>query len=174
MKKEVWKDIKNYEGLYQVSNLGRIKSLKHGKERILKSFKEANGYLKICLCNNNVKKTFSIHKLVANTFLDNPKNHPVINHINGNKSDNRIINLEFCTYSYNSKQAYELGLLKRKYGKENPCAKKVCQYDKKGNFIKKWDSIIEASQKLGINHSHISECCGGKYKTTGGYVWRYY
>lgn len=128
---EEWKDIKDYKGKYQISNLGRIKSLRRKvvqsnsyeyviKEKILKQSKNTNGYLSITL-NNNGKKRFSVHRLVGTHFLNNPENKEQINHINGVKTDNRIGNLEWVTKSENQIHAYKSGLafVKKKFSKKD-------------------------------------------------------
>lgn len=128
---EVWKPIKNYEGLYEVSNFGRVKSMprlkiNHGgkqltKEKILKGNDFNKGYLKVPLTDNNhVRKYFLIHRLVAEAFIinDNPKEKTDVNHIDGNKKNNCVNNLEWCTRSYNLHHAYENGL--------RPTVKELC------------------------------------------------
>jgi hypothetical protein len=110
---EVWKDIKGYEGLYQVSNLGRVKSLCYyggKKEKIIKGGVNPQGYIIIGLNKNNKRTSYTEHRLVALAFLDNPNNYPVINHKNGIKTDNRVENLEWCTYQQNTIHAFETGL----------------------------------------------------------------
>jgi len=108
LENEIWRDIKGYEGLYQVSNLGRVKSLgrQHGflykQDRIMKPFKTKFNYYKINLYKNGVKKNFFIHRLVALAFIPNPNNYPVINHKDENPSNNYVDNLEWCTVKYNS------------------------------------------------------------------------
>ena len=176
---ETWKDIPKYEGLYQVSNLGNVKSLERPvndnggikiiKERILKKQKHYHGYLYVVL--NNKKKY--IHRLVAQTFLDNPNNYKEINHKDGNKQNNVYSNLEWCTRSQNVKHSYRLGLLKSRIGKNNNQSKQVLQYNLNGNFIKEWESIKEASRFLKINDSSISACCKHKQNKAGNYIWRY-
>ena len=96
MKIEVWKDVFGYEGLYQVSNLGRVKSLKYGKERILKPLKDGGGYIFVHLCKNGERKMYKIHRLVAFTFLTNPQNLSDVNHKDEDKTNNSVQNLEFC------------------------------------------------------------------------------
>ena len=185
---EVWKDIEGFEGLYQVSNLGRIKSLpkKNGcciqkNEKIMKQFDNKNGYLCLSLSKNNKWKTYVVHQLVANAFLDRNNfksmnyenkekiniNKLDINHKNENKKDNRVENLEYCTRSYNNCYRNKIKIITDKI------SKKVNQYDLQGNFIKMWKSTREVERTLGINHTSISFCCNGKYKKAGGYIWKY-
>lgn len=185
---EIWKDIKGYEG-YQVSNLGRVKSLNYrrqkGYEKILTPREDNNGYFRVELSNNAVKgRNYAIHRLVALAFIPNPENKPQVNHINGIKSDNRVENLEWCTKSENTKHAWENDLIKNtlkrkqhgknlghKYGGYNK--KEVVQYDLNGKIIKKWNSIAEVEKILSIDHRNISACCLGKQKTAGGYIWKH-
>ena len=169
--KEVWKDIKGYEGLYQVSNMGKIKSLKfsHGnKEKILKGNKEKFGYLVVTLYKNKGRKNFKIHRLVAETFIPNPKNLPQVNHIDGNKQNNRIDNLEWCTAKENTNHAHKTGL-----ANNDNLKIKVKQYDLNGNFIREWDSITDIEKSLNIDKSSVVKVCRHKRNQAGGYVWDY-
>ena len=118
---EIWKDIQGYEGLYQVSNIGNIKSLDRTvgenrtpylkKGRILKAWKY-NGYLCVNLCGEGKNVKLKVHRIVAETFIDNPKNKKEVNHINGNKTDNRVENLEWCSHKENIQHAFRTGLRK--------------------------------------------------------------
>lgn len=171
MDKELWKDIPNYEGLYQVSNLGNVKSLK--KE--LKKRQHRNGYLCVVLYKNKKAKEILIHRLVAMTFLNNKNNYECINHINGIKTDNRADNLEWCTYSHNTKEAYRNGLLKANYevlrNNSKKLSTRVLQLDKNTKeVIKEWDSMKQAETTLNIK-THINEVISGKRKSAGGYLW---
>ena len=192
---EIWKNIKGYEKLYQISNYGRIKSkekyVKTGiknsvkvkrKEKILKNQINKNGYNYIFLSNEGKKKHMLIHRLVAEAFIPNPENKPQVNHIDGNKSNNYVDNLEWCTASENEIHAYKF-LNKRKnngnkgkLGKENAKAKIVLQINKYTNkILNKYYGISEAERVTGISNQQISKCCLKRkgYYTAGGYVWRY-
>jgi hypothetical protein len=189
--KEIWKDIKGYEGLYQVSNLGKVKSLnryitnKNNKQQYyngkMLSGNIRHGYLKLTLSKDNIQKTIPIHILVAKTFIPNPENKPEVNHIDGNKSNNCVNNLEWCTRSENELHAYRNGLAKSslkqkeavaKYAKEN-YSKKVLQYNLNGDFIKEWNSMHDVWRELGIRPSYICRCCKGLRNHTFGYIWKY-
>lgn len=180
MNKEIWKDIREYEGLYQVSNLGRVKSLtrtikrnKMGdfiKNGIIMNTTEHKGYISIILSKNGVSKRYKVHRLVAQEFIPNPNNYPEVNHKNEIKTDNRVENLEWCSHLYNMR--YGTWKTRRKENFDySHCYKKVNQYDMKDNFIKSWENISLAEKELNINH--ISDCCNGKRKTAGGYKWKH-
>lgn len=109
---EVFKDIKGYEGLYQVSNLGNVKSFNHGSPKILKVGKSTSGYFQVYLCKNKIKTQSQIHRLVALAFIENPNNKKDVNHINGIKTDNILTNLEWNTRAENIRHAYNIGLIK--------------------------------------------------------------
>jgi hypothetical protein len=115
--KEIWKDIPNYESEYQVSNLGRVKSLKFGKEKVLNSNLISNGYCNVKLCKDGEKKDHTIHRLIMIAFVGESK--LTVNHINGIKTDNRLENLEYCTQSENIQHAFENGLIKVSKGEKN-------------------------------------------------------
>lgn len=117
---EIWKDIPNYEGLYQASNLGRIKSIRYfnhvnnqiyPREKILKPILNEKGYCRVDLSKSGESKRHRVHRLVAKTFLPNPYNLLEVNHIDGNKQNNNVNNLEWCSHSYNMKEACKLGLV---------------------------------------------------------------
>ena len=162
---EIWKDCKGYDGKYQISNKGRIWSV--SSNRVL-SLNERSGYLGTILIKPNGKRQNEhCHRLVALAFLDNPNNLPQVNHIDENKHNNNVENLEWCSSYYNMTygEAFKIAAEKRK--------KVLNQYDKKGNFIKQWESLKEASETLGISKGNISECCNGKRNFAGGYAWSY-
>lgn len=170
---EVWKDIKGFEGIYQVSNYGRIKSIvKYNK--LMKSALDKSGYLKICLTDFKHKKhTFKVHRLVAENFLENEIGKEQVNHIDGNKKNNKVENLEWCTQSENMQHAFKNNLIFRGKGKESHRAKAVNQYSLDGRFIRRWDCIAEARKELKFKSDNITSCCKGNRKTSNGYKWKY-
>lgn len=161
MNKEIWKDVKEYEGLYQVSNLGNVRN---SKKNIL--YKSLTSYYGVKLCKNNIKKFKIIHRLVAEAFIPNPNKLEEVNHKDGNKLNNNVENLEWCTKSENMIHAY-----KNKLAKPTRISP-VIQYDLQGNLIKKYNSIKEARLQ-NKKCSKISDCCIGNRKTAGGFVWKY-
>lgn len=183
---EIWKDIPNFEGFYQASNLGKIRSLSrmvkghHNSKssmtgRVLKPKISKWGYRQVTLSVYGKHHFKRVCRLIASTFLENKQNKPCVNHIDGNKINDSIVNLEWNTYSENMKHASATGLLHNVglRGKDNKCSKSVIQYDRNGIYIKKWGSIREAGFCLSICPSSISKVCKGKYKTIGGFKWGY-
>jgi len=181
MQNEIWKPLKNYEDLYEVSNFGNIKGLPKGhvlhhgsaflsKEKILKPSVRC-GYSIIVLYKNKTRKTFSVHRLIANAFLNNENNKEQVNHINGKRSDNRIENLEWCTRSENIIHSYKVlkrpasNYLKVKNKKE------VCQISLDGFIINDFSSIAKAAIETGISRHHIALNFKGKRKSAGGFLW---
>lgn len=153
---EIWKEVIGYEGLYQVSNFGRIKKRNH----IFKQYKDRVGYLNVVLTKNQIRKTKKVHRLVAEAFIENKENLPIINHKDGNKKNNSIDNLEWVTYKENSIHAVKTGLIKTK-----PV---ICI-----ETNKKYNSVKEASIDVGAFDGHISKVCKGIRNTAGGYHWKY-
>ena len=169
---EEWKDIEGYEGLYQISSEGRVKSLNYnhtGKDKILNGSKNKYGYLKVCLYKEGKKKTHTIHRLVTIAFIPNPNNFPEINHIDEDKTNNRVENLEYCDRKYN----INYGNRNEKMAKS--LSKPILQFSLDGKFIRKWDSGMQVQKDLGFDNSNITKCCKGRknYKSVGGFIWGY-
>ena len=167
-KVEEWKDIKGYEGRYQISSFGRVKSLNyHGEhiERILKPEITPKGYLRIDLRKNGKKGKYLIHRLVAINFIENPNNYPQVNHKDEDKTNNKVENLEWCNNSYNC----NYGTFREKVSKSSKRKREIICI----TTGKKFNSLIEAEKEYNIKYQNISECCRGKRKTAGGYRWKY-
>ena len=184
---EIWKNIEGYPN-YQVSNMGRIKRLSTGyyrrTEKILKPQLQNNGYLHIKLSQKDKTKCILVHRLVAQVFIPNPNNLPQVNHINEDKTDNRVENLEWCTQKYNIN--YGNGISKRvKTNKENGTYKKIgeinskirsksiLQFSKDNSFIRRWDCIMDVQRELGYDNKQICSCLKNRQKTAKGFKWVY-
>ena len=159
---EIWKDVKGYEGLYQISSYGQVYSIK--RKRILKPINSHHGYKRIRLYTNSQNwKTFALHRLVAINFIPNPNNYPEVNHKDENHSNNNIDNLEWCTRNYNINYGTRI---ERTYVP-------VVMLTLKNEIIKEFRNQVEASKETHIRQGSISNCCRGFAKTAGGYKWRY-
>lgn len=174
MTKEVWRDIDGYEGLYQVSNMGRVKSLERKnsygrtvKERILKPAPTKNGYLIVSLYAGGKQKPLTVHRLVCKAFHNNPDNKPDVNHINEDKTDNKACNLEWCTRKENCNH----GSRNKRVTKAR--SKPVAQYAQDGELIKVWASTMEVERQTGFRHGYICQSALGKYKQAYGFIWKY-
>lgn len=172
---EIFKKIKGFEGLYEISNLGNIKSLvnRYSKVNILKYGISNSGYATITLCKNKKKYTKTIHRIMAETFFGYSTLQ--VNHKDGNKLNNNILNLEYVTKSENTRHAIKAGLFKPNYEKIAIIKrKKVKQINPITNeIINIFTSAHEASRITKINRGNISSTCRGIYETSGGYKWKY-
>lgn len=192
---ESWKDIEGYEGLYQVSNTGKVKSISHKvkfrhfhrliPERELRLATDKFGYKRVCLTVDNKKYTARVHRLVAIAFIPNSKNLPCVNHLDENKANNNVSNLTWVTYKENS----NYGTVKERRVSNFDYASKVkntdiramakklkiplIQKDLFGNTIKIWESGTDAALELNINQGNISSCCNGIRNHAGGYKWEF-
>lgn len=196
--KEVWKDIKDYEGLYQVSNKGRVRSLtryvdsQYGRKRKIKGIiisptLDRVGYFRVGLNKNSTHKMFLIHRLVATAFIPNPNNYSVVNHKDENKQNNFVYvnvdgtvdfeksNLEWCTFEYNNNYGTKNYRISQSLINNVNKSKIVLQFDFQGTFIKEWPSVREIYRSLGFKPDTINRCCRGvKYcHTAFGYIWKY-
>lgn len=190
---EIWRDVPDFEGYYEISNLGKVRTkarkvvrfFKYNyhtlpiKAKILKIHIQ-RGYACVCMYKDGKMYNKQLHRLLAKAFIPNPNNYPIINHKDGNKLNNSLDNLEWCTYKHNCNEAYRLGLnyisekhLKhiRELGLKS--GKKVAQLDLNGNVVKIYNSSRQASLELGISQGNISLCCNGKRRTTNGFKWKY-
>lgn len=190
---EVWKDIKDYEGLYQINNKGEVKALEktiwngqgylYFPEKIRKLNPDKDGYLNITLSNKGKVKTFKIHRLEAEAFIPNPNNLPEVNHKDGDKTNNNVDNLEWCTRKENQKHAFRIGLINQngernhmygKLGADNPNSIPIYQLNKNtGDIIREYDSLASAGRDLGVNTGKICLVCQGKRNSAYGYKWKY-
>ena len=172
MKKEIWKDIPNFIGLYQSSTFGRIRSLKFGKVRILKPGKDINGYLKVTLCKEGKQKQFFVHRLVWETFNGPIPEGYEINHINEDKTDCSLDNLNLLTHCQNCSWGTRSQRISDKQ-KNGKLSQVVLQLTYPGlEFMCEWPSTAEAGRN-GFNQGLVSLCCNGKLKSHKGVTFRY-
>lgn len=177
---EIWKPIRNYEDLYKISNLGNVKSLRTNK--ILK-FGEVQGYLNVSLCKNGKSVSKRVHRLVAEAFLSKKKNQNIVNHIDGNKQNNNVNNLEWCTQKDNIQHSWKNGFSKSNEKQKqavkiankkiNRYGREIFQYNLNGKFVKKWCNAREIKRQLGISLTTLFMACTGRQKSACGYIWKY-
>jgi len=149
---------------YEVSNLGKIRNIK--SRRILKPFLQNNGYLMHALYGHDKKKFLLLHRILATAFVDNPEGKPCVNHIDENKLNNDLSNLEWCTAKENARHGTRIKRIAEKRSIE------VVQLDLNDNVLNTFESMVQAERETGIDASSITKCCKGKRKSAGGYKWR--
>jgi len=185
---EIWMDIEGYEGMYSISTNGNVKSLarikRNGRyncyydERILRPGRRKLGYLQVTLCKER-QKQFSVHRLVAIAFLDNPDSKPEVNHNDSNPSNPRLNNLCWMTSSENQLYAYRFGFqvpplnMLGKFGVKHHASRKINQLDMNGNFMRLFYGASEAMRETGIQASNIKKCLRGERFCAGGFSWEY-
>lgn len=183
MKEEIWKNIEGYEGLYQVSNLGRVKSLdkylpdtlgrvSFRKEKIICQL-QRGGYLAVQIWKKGKNKKFLVHRLVATAFIPNPDNLPQVNHKDENKANNNVDNLEWCTHQYNMDYGTRVERIRLKQLNDVKKSKPVLQYTLDGEFIAEYPSLLEVKRLFNYDGGNIRRVCNGEYKQCYGYKWKF-
>lgn len=184
--KETWKDVIGYEGKYQISNTGEVKSLNYlstGETKLLKQQTDKHGYKRVRLYKDGKGKSCLVHRLVAIAFIPNPNDLPMVNHKDEDKTNNNVNNLEWCTIAYNNNYGTKIERQSKslsksmtgKKGKEHPSSKPILMYDKEGNFIRRFDSTADANEYFGKSRycSGINDCLRGRNKTAYGFIFKY-
>ena len=187
--KEVWKPIPGYEGYYEVSNLGSIRSVSHvvsgpvngglrtysTKSSILKQHVSKVGYIMVSLSKNSKVKHFNLHRLIAKAFIPNPDNLPCVNHKDEDKTNNNVENLEWCSHKYNANWGTNPKRVSVRQNKTPSRHRKVSQYTMDGKFIKTFYAASHAARELGVDSSWIIACCRGTKgaKSAGGFIFKY-
>ena len=172
---EIWKPVAGYEKIYEVSNLGRVRSSNYNhtnKPKLLKQELCKNGGLRVTLYKHT-KTRFLVHRLVAEAFIPNPNNLPEIDHINTDRTDNRVENLRWCTRKGNMNNPITRTKLSNSKLYHTYNMKAIIQTSKDGTFIQEYKCTREAERATNIDHSSINKCCKGIYKTAGGFIWKY-
>ena len=169
--KEIWRPVAGFEGAYEVSNLGNIRSFKVGNGILMTPNRNKYGYMKVLLFKDGKPCCKNIHRLVAEAFIPNPNNLPQINHKNEDKADNRVENLEWCTCAdncnYGTRNDRVAKALTKKYGVP------VYQFSLDGEFINRYDSLSDAGRKTNLSPSSIRHACRGEREDVGGFMWAF-
>lgn len=169
---ETFLSVPGYEGLYEVSNLGNVKTLRKG--RLLTQCSDKNGYKGVCLTKDGKSRTIQVHRLVAMAFIPNPENLPEVNHKDESHDNNCVENLEWISKKGNRNYGTYRERMSKSLKDSGTSNKSVSAYDKKTLvFVKSYDSITEAEKELGLSKGSIGKALSGRTKTSGGYIWKY-
>jgi hypothetical protein len=176
--REIFTDIEGFEGKYQVSNLGNVKSLNYIGTKRAKNLKPVKHHLGYMIVKLGAKKWCMVHTLVAKAFIPNPENKCFVNHIDGNKANNKVTNLEWVTSKENMNHAISTGLRNphknnHPKGKDVVNSRPILQFTKDGRFIKKWDCMSDAARFIGCSPCMLVNNASGRTKSAHGYVWKY-
>lgn len=170
------KPIEGFTG-YFITSRGEVISKRKVTDRLLRSHRDKDGYLNSRIYREKVPFNLKVHRIVALAFIPNPENKPQVNHINGDKADNRVENLEWCTQSENMQHSYGVlgrsGPMTGKALGNHPSSRKIIQLDSSFNKIKSFSSITEAAKEVGVGPSAICSVVKGRKKSAGGFRWRY-
>lgn len=168
---ETWHPIAEFEGRYEVSDLGRVRAIKANSSKVLAPILDKYGYVKVCLTKDGKQYNRTVHRLVALAFIENPNDKPQINHKDEIKTNNRVDNLEWST----SKENNNHGTRNKRISahKLNTNGKEIVQLDLEGNIIRRWVSLNEIHRQLGYDITHIIRVCRGRKKTGYGFKWQY-
>lgn len=166
----MWQELKENNN-YEINDIGQVRNKK--TKKVLNYWKSSNGYLQVSLCNKGKQKTYYVHRLVANNFIENKNNYKEINHIDCNKENNSIKNLEWCDRKHNIKEAYRNNLIKLVCGKDHPSSKKIKQTDLKTGKITIWNSMMDAFREKGYSTGSICDACKGRRKDYKKSKWEY-
>ncbi len=182
-KEQQWRPIPQYEGLYEISDQGDVRSIAQytchhivtprPKPRSVKAELTHDGYVRVCLSNRGTHKHYTVHRLVALTFIPNPDNLPQVNHKDENPQNNSVDNLEWCTGKQNCNYGKHCQRIRDRLAIKHHLAKAVAKLDESGNILETYKSINDAARQLGIRGENITRCCKGKYNQSCGYKWKY-
>lgn len=170
-KHETWKTVKGYEGLYEVSSFGNVRNVNSG--RVLNPCRYRTGYLSVMLYKDKKPKRFLIHRLVAISFLDNSNNYEFVNHLDEDKANNNVENLEWCSREHNMRHGTVSARISEKRGHDSRKGRPVAQIGENGEIIKTFKSIASAARETCTARTSIWECCNGIHIKANDSRWSY-
>ena len=175
---EIFKDIDGFEGKYQVSNMGNVRSLNYLGTQTTRNLKPVRHHLGYMTVKLGAGRWAMVHTLVATAFIPNPDKKRCVNHIDGNKQNNAVWNLEWVTHKENNQHAIRTGLRdphknNKPIGNDNPTRRPILQYTLDGQFVRRWECISEAARQIGCRSCQINNNVAGRNKSCHGFIWRY-